>query len=318
MSGNATTLSEATVADRIRQITADMTPAEQKVSRILFASAMVAGLETVASLAERAGVSGPTVIRLTSKLGFESYIDFQRVLRHEMEERSNSPLSLYSRTRGAPTGNLLAKSRDVFAAAMRQSFDRMSPGEYNGVIDTLCDLKLRIYLAGGRFTQLVAQMIYLHLFQMRPGVRMIQAGLQTRDDQLLELGPKSALMMFDFRRYQSDSVSLARAAHDRGAKILLVTDPWESPIAEYADHVLTVDVTSPSPYDSMVPAFALAEALIAEVMPRLGPDAVKRIEDLEVLRTGFEWRDATAPAPVKSTNKKSRAVKGKSGPKKRK
>lgn len=322
MSVDATTLSEATVADRIRQIAADMTPAEQKVSRILFASAMVAGLETVASLAERAGVSGPTVIRLTSKLGFDSYIDFQRVLRHEMEERSNSPLSLYSQGRGAPSGDLLAKSRDVFAAAMRQSFDRMSPGEYNSVIETLCDLKFRIYLAGGRFTQLVAQMIYLHLFQMRPGVHMVQAGLQTRDDQLLELGSKSVLMMFDFRRYQSDSVSLARAAHERGARILLVTDPWESPIAKYADHVLTVEVTSPSPYDSMVPAFALAEALIAEVMLRLGRDAVKRMEGLEELRTGFEWRDIAAPVPAMSKNGKSgsrpRADKGKTGAKKRK
>ena len=72
---------------------------------------------------------------------------------------------------------------------------------------------------------------------------------------------------------------------------MLVTDPWESPIAEFADHVLVAEVSSPSPYDSMVPAFALAEALIAEVMPRLGKNAVNRIEDLEDLRTGFEWTE---------------------------
>lgn len=289
---------EITVADRIRQIAADMTPAEQKVSRILFASAMVAGLETVASLAERAGVSGPTVIRLTSKLGFESYIDFQRVLRGEMEERRNSPLSLYPRSREALKGDLLTKSRDVFAAAMRQSFDRISPGEYNAVIDAICDLKKTIFFAGGRFSQLVAQMMYLHLYQMRPGIRMIQAGLQSRDDQLLEIGPKSVLMIFDFRRYQSDSVSLAQVAHQRGARILLVTDPWESPIAEFADHVVTIEVTSPSPYDSMVPAFALAEAFIAGAIPRLGQDALKRIESLETLRTGFEWRMDGMVAPA--------------------
>jgi DNA-binding MurR/RpiR family transcriptional regulator len=152
---------------------------------------------------------------------------------------------------------------------------------------------------------LVAQMLYLHLFQMRPGIRMIQAGLQTRDDQLLDVGPKSVLMVFDFRRYQSDTVSLARAANERGAGIILVTDPWESPIAEFADHVLTAEVTSPSPYDSMVPAFALVEGLIAEIVPRLGKDVVKRIEDLEQLRTGFEWRGEAmlAQQTGKSRNK---------------
>ncbi len=297
-------LAEMTVADRIRHVTEDMTPAEQKISRILFSSAMVAGLETVASLADRAGVSGPTVIRLTTKLGFESYTDFQKALRDEMEERSNSPLSLYARSSGTRPGDLLAQSREVFSAAMRQSFDRISPAEFNGFIDILCDLKRSIHMAGGRFTQLIAQMLYLHLYQMRTGVRMIQAGLQFREDQLLDLGPKSALVIFDFRRYQADSVLLARAARDRGASILLVTDPWESPIAEFADHVLIAEVTSPSPYDSMVPAFALVEALIAEIVTRLGKDTLKRIRDLEGLRTGFEWTGET-----KSDTGKSRASK---------
>jgi DNA-binding MurR/RpiR family transcriptional regulator len=292
-----------TVADRIRQATQDLTPAEQKVARILFSSAMLAGLETVASLADRAGVSGPTVIRLTTKLGFDSYPDFQKALRDELEERSNSPLSLYARTSRNRPGDLLAKSRDVFTEGMRQSFDRISPAEIEGVIGALCDLKRSVHFAGGRFTQLVAQIMFLHLYQMRPSVRMIQPGLQARDDQLLELGPKSVLMIFDLRRYQADSVSLARAAKARGATILLVTDPWESPIAEFADHILIAEVTSPSPYDSMVPAFALAEALIAEVINRLGSGAVKRMRDLEGLREGFEWTGDGGSGRRKPKNK---------------
>jgi DNA-binding MurR/RpiR family transcriptional regulator len=186
---------------------------------------------------------------------------------------------------------------------MHQSFERISPAEFDGVIRALCDTKRTVYLAGGRFTQLVAQMIYLHLYQMRPGVRMLQTGLQARGDQLLEVGPKSVLMIFDFRRYQADSVSLARAAKKRGATILLVTDPWESPIAEFADHVLIAEVTSPSPYDSMVPVFALAEALIAEVMARLGRSVVARIRDLEGLRTGFEWVGEDRPEPRQKSGK---------------
>jgi DNA-binding MurR/RpiR family transcriptional regulator len=299
----ASKLPSGTVADRIRHVSKEMTPSEQKVARILFSSAMLAGLETVASLADRAGVSGPTVIRLTTKLGFPSYPDFQKALRGELEERSTSPLALYERSGKKRPRDLLAKSRDVFAAAMHQSFERISPAEFDGVIRALCDTKRTVYLAGGRFTQLVAQMIYLHLYQMRPGVRMLQTGLQARGDQLLEVGPKSVLMIFDFRRYQADSVSLARAAKKRGATILLVTDPWESPIAEFADHVLIAEVTSPSPYDSMVPVFALAEALIAEVMARLGRSVVARIRDLEGLRTGFEWVGEDRPEPRQKSGK---------------
>jgi DNA-binding MurR/RpiR family transcriptional regulator len=283
--------SRPTVADRIRHATAELTAAEQKVTRILFSSGMLAGLETVASLAERAKVSGPTVIRLTTKLGFESYPDFKKALREELEERGTSPLSLYARSSRNRPGDLLAKSQEVFVEAMRLSFERISPAEIEGVVGALCDPRRVIYLAGGRFTQLVAQMLYLHLYQMRQGVRMIQAGLQAREDQLLEAGSRAVLMIFDFRRYQADSVKLARAAKERGMTVLLVTDPWESPIAEFADHILIAEVTSPSPYDSMVPAFAVTEALIAVIVSRLGKPAVRRIKDLEGLRTGFEWTD---------------------------
>jgi hypothetical protein len=39
----------------------------------------------------------------------------------------------------------------------------------------------------------------------------------------------------------------------------------------------------------MVPGFALCEALIAAVMRRMGRDGIRRMGDLETLRTGFEW-----------------------------
>ena len=94
------------VAERLRALSSDLASAEQKVARALFASRMIAGLETVASLAARAGVSGPTVIRLTGKLGFRKYEDFQREVRHELEAQRQSLLSMYPGSRNRPGGAL--------------------------------------------------------------------------------------------------------------------------------------------------------------------------------------------------------------------
>ncbi len=286
----------STIADRIRAAGAEMTPAEHKVARILFASGMLAGLDTIASLAERAGVSGPSVIRLTAKLGYPGYGDFQRALRRELEERRNSPLSLFAKTPAGRRGDLLTQSREIFAAAIGSSFERISPAGFDAFVDVLADARRRLVLTGGRFTQMFADMLYLHLFQIRPNVRTLRDGLQSRADQMLEVGPKSAIVLFDVRRYQADTVRLAHQARERGAAVLLVTDPWESPIAQFADHVLVTEVTSPSPFDSMVPGFALCEALIAAVMRRAGRDGIRRIRDLEALRTGFEWTAEDTPA----------------------
>lgn len=297
MPKQARTRDAPTVADRIRGASRAMTPAEQKIARILFSSAMLAGLDTVAGLAERAGVSGPTVIRLTAKLGFGSYPEFQRALRHEMEERGRSALSFYAGGGKTRRRDFLAKWLQAFSQSMQRSFERISPGEFHSVVAAICDPKRPLFLAGGRFTQLIAHILYLHLYQMRPGVRMIQDGLQPRKDQLLGVGPRSVLLVCDFRRYQADTVALARLAKSRGATILLMTDPWESPIAEFADHVLIAEVTAPSAYDSMVPAVALAEALIGAALISLERGALKRMRELEELRVGFEYEgEAGAPA----------------------
>jgi hypothetical protein len=45
----------------------------------------------------------------------------------------------------------------------------------------------------------------------------------------------------------------------------------------------------------MVPACALTEALIAELTVRAGQKGRVRIQDLEVLREGYEWQDEARP-----------------------
>ena len=59
-------------------------------------------------------------------------------------------------------------------------------------------------------------------------------------------------------------------AHARGAKILVITDPWFSQAAEVADLVLPVTVDGQGPFDSVVPATAIAEPLLAGILGKLG------------------------------------------------
>ncbi len=293
----------AMLADRLRQISHEMTPAEQKVARTLFASGMLAGLDTVAGLAERARVSGPTVIRLASKLQFDSYLSFQRALRAELEERHNLPNSLYDKQ---PRGDLLDAAQRAFADATAASFRRIAPSEWSAVVALLADPARRIWCAGGRFTKLVAELLYLHLVQIRSDAHLLAEGLQSRTDQLIDIDRRCVLFVYDVRRYQADTVELARGAKERGAAIVLVTDPWQSPIAEFADRVLVVEVSSKSGSDSMIPAFALTEALIGAVLTAAGNRAIARMRELEGLRVGFEYREENRAATRRAKKRSTR------------
>lgn len=296
MNAEAAPAPRTTLGELIHQRTGELTPSERKVARTLFASNLMAGFDTVAELARRAQVSGPTVVRFATKLGFTGYPDFQRALKGDLARRIDSPLRLYGK--GVPErggDRLLDRARDVFSRGIATTMASLANDELDAVVALLADRRRPLWTTGGRFTQFCAQMLHAHLYQLRPGTRVIDYEPAGRADALLDLGRRDVLVVFDVRRYQKDTIALAQTAAARGAAIVLITDPWLSPIADVADHVLTVDVEAPSPYDSMVPCVALVETLIAAVVATMGQTTKRRIGELERLRAGFTWDDEQMP-----------------------
>src|SRR5438270_4767733 len=101
----------ASVADLVRQRQPELSPAERKLARVLLASYPIAGLESVARFAERAGVSAPTVTRFITKLGFRGYPEFQEALQLEVQERLSSPLARYQEEQSTQqAGSLVSRS----------------------------------------------------------------------------------------------------------------------------------------------------------------------------------------------------------------
>lgn len=272
----------ATVAERVRHAEGGLSPAERKIARALTANYPAAGLASASGLAAQAGVSAPTVVRFVARLGFDGYRHFQQSLREEVQARHASPLTL-APVIGAdsPTSELVEAAQQVGGAALAQTFAALPEGEFDQAVGLLCDPARRIACFGGRFSQLLAEYLDLHLRLLRPGT-LVHTAAPGRDAGFrVDLSRRDVCVVFDFRRYQDDTVQLARYAHERGAKIVLFTDPWLSPVAEFADVVLPARVEAPSPFDSLVAPMALLETLVAAVHARLGPAAEERMRAAE-------------------------------------
>jgi DNA-binding MurR/RpiR family transcriptional regulator len=101
--------------------------------------------------------------------------------------------------------------------------------------------------------------------------------------QLIDLRKGDVLVAFDYRRYQADTIEYARLVSAQGVSVVLFTDPWLSPVSAFAQHVLVTSVETTGPFDSLVGATAVAEAVVAAVLARLGPRAQSRMQSLERL-----------------------------------
>jgi len=273
------------VHERMQQLTG----AERKVARVFLASYPIAGLENVAQLAHRAKVSGPTVMRFVSKLGFDGYPEFQEALRHEVQEKLTSSLAQYPDAEAPAAGGTIQMSLQVFNAEIEKSFAGLPEAEFDAVVDLLADRRYSVCCTGGRFSQIFAFFLFAHLNMMRPKCRHIVAAPTPGWDELIDVDKRTVMVVFDYRRYQSSTIEFARRAAEMGCQIVLFTDPWLSPVAEVARYVLTSTVQGPSPFDTMVPGLAVIEAVVAGLSVKLGAQAKPRIAELERLRAGTTW-----------------------------
>ncbi len=277
----------ASVATRIRQAMEAMTPAERKVGRTILAKYPMVGLGTVAELAAEAHVSNPTVVRFASKLGFSGHSELQASLRQEVAERFRSPLSRYGEARAELSlGSRLEVALETFRNGLDETFGSLAATEVDSAVALLAEPKRRILCIGGRYSRVLAEALRADLHLLRPNTTVYQGDSQGIAEALLDMRKGDVLVLFDFRRYQPDMARAARLAADNGAKVVLVTDPWMSPAAEHADHVLAASVGGLSPLGSMVGGLALVETLILGLIERLGDRPQARLQRFDELQAG--------------------------------
>ncbi|HEU4756273.1 MAG TPA: MurR/RpiR family transcriptional regulator [Agromyces sp.] len=272
------------MAEAIRRGMADCSPAERKVARVLLSSYPSAGFETVAKLAARAGVSGPTVLRFANRLGYRGFPDFQQALRDDLDERSASPIELYDRRHAEPdvgAAGGLARAASITRDTLDRTFAALAPGEFERAVDLLCIPRSRVLVAGGRFSGLLARFLAQHLQLLRPGVAPLPEHDAGRAEAVAGIHRGDVVVVFDYRRYEEPTHRLAEIAKARRASVILFTDAWLSPISSDADVVLPSETDSPSAFDAMTPVLALVEAVIAECSERLGDAASDRMREVE-------------------------------------
>ena len=287
-----------TVAQLTRDRLGELSAGERKVGRALLSAYPVAGLETAAELATRAGVSAPTVVRFVAHLGFAGYPQLQRALMNEVHAQMGSPLKQYPLQAEMPTGeDFIPFAAEKHAALVRTSFEDLPVSEFAAAVDRLCDQSLTVHVMGGRFSHVLASYLTAHLQLLRGGVDAVPSDEFSRTALVADAGRQDLLVVFDYRRYDPSSVRLAQAMSATGSRVVLLTDPWLSPVADVAEVVLSSRVESPSPFDSLVPGLALVETLITAIMDKLAENGRSRVERMEAVRAGISPENSSPRPP---------------------
>jgi len=261
----------------------ELSPSEKKVARTLLASYPGAGLASAAALAQRAGTSTPTVLRLVARLGLRNYAEFQQHLHAEISHQMNSPVSRAVQRRDDAT-NVSALKAGISQRAML--VDRLvatiPPSEFERAAELLGRTAKNVVISGGFFSRHIAQILTMQLNQVVPNVEYADQPLGRDIGRYLDLRKDSVVVIFDLRRHELAAEQLAQLAKQQGAVVVLFTDEGLPPAAEHADVVLPVAVGG-SPFDSFTGLLALTECLVEAVFELRGAAGIERMT---------RWEDA--------------------------
>jgi DNA-binding MurR/RpiR family transcriptional regulator len=255
-----------TVSDMITAGYESMTRAEKQLANSLLDNYPVSGLGSITTVAEAAGVSTPTVVRMVQKLGFRGFTEFQSRLHQELEATISNPITKHERMApNAPGAHILNRFADAVMNNMRQSLGAIDPADFDAAAKLIGDRKRNIYLAGGRITGALAEYFFTHLQVIRPDVTRMSTSPSSWPHYVLNMNKGDVLILFDIRRYERELEALARTAAEMGAEIVLFTDNWGSPIGKHARHAFRLHIEAPSAWDSSVVTLLVVEALIEAV-----------------------------------------------------
>lgn len=272
------------IEDRLRRHFDTLTPSERLLAGHLTRNYPMAGLASMPQLAKEAGVSTPTVLRMVQKLGFRGYPEFQAQLRDEVEARLESPLSKHARwTDGVPQTHILNQFADAVLTNLTKTLSQIDHADFDACAEMLADPQRRIVVSGGRITHPLADYLVTQLGIVRPGVSTLPSNPSTWPSVLLELRPGDVLVVFDIRRYEAATLQLAEMAAEQGTEVVLITDPWISPIATYARFRFAAQIQVPSAWDSTTALLVLVETLLAAVQQLNWTETQARMTRLEAL-----------------------------------
>ncbi len=261
--------------DLVAAVSSELTPTERRIAQAVLDEPTLLAFGTVSDLAGRVGTSRPSIVRFANKLGFKGYTQLQKHVRSDLSHRLARPSERIRHDK-----NKALPARVAINDAIASAFRAVEGKRLAALAGPIADAK-NVWVLSGETSQAGAHSFHSGLSMVRPGVHFLEEHSFGTD--LSDAGPGDAAVVFDFFRYRRQVTNAARIFADSGVSVVAITDSPLSPLVELANCWCEIEVPAIGPFDSSVPAVAIAELLVARVAKEVHQKATARIDRIEAL-----------------------------------
>ena len=246
---------------------------------------------TASKLGAAVNVSESTVVRFAIELGFDGYPEFQRAMQNIIRNHLKSFQRIEVTNQLIGGGDVLEKVLGSDIEKIKHTLDAIDRTAFDAAVDQLI-LAKNIYVFGVRSSASLANFLSYSLRMVFDNVHMIQSTSGSEVfEQMLGIGERDVLIAISFPRYSNRVVTAVEYAHRAGADVIALTDSENSPIAAYANQLLTAQSDMASFMDSLVAPLSIVNALIVALSRKRQTELTERLRHLEQIWEDYEVYD---------------------------
>ncbi|MFJ1602100.1 MurR/RpiR family transcriptional regulator [Streptomyces sp. NPDC088253] len=256
-----------------------LSPGQRRIAQYLIEHITEAAFLSITDLAERVGVSQPSVTRFAAAVGFSGY----PALREKLQAIA---LSTLSSTPGAPAedqGNELQLAVDAEIENLENLRRDFADPDQVITIGRALSQSTPLTVLGLRISVSLAEYFAYAARRIHPDVRLVTRGGSVAYDALLQSREAGGtwLLAFGMPRHAQETLTAVRVARSAGLKVALITDLGLGPLADEADATFTVGTGARLVFDSYAAPVMMSAALL-QAMSDADPERTQaRLEEYE-------------------------------------
>ncbi len=236
-------------------------------------------LERITDIAEACQVQPSAIVRFAKTFGFSGFSEMQTLFRTAYTQQ-HAPSPNYQQrirqlidTKATPLSSI--EVAQEFIRANRDGLDDLLQNLNETQLEKAVNLLMKsenIYVIGARRSFPIAAYLVYALQHTNKRIHLLSNIGGMLHEQLRSLKKQDVLIAISFTPYAKETKLCVRHAHLRQTNTLIITDSQLSPLAKYANTVLTVKEGSAFAFRSLTSTMCLCQALFIALAYRLELD----------------------------------------------
>ncbi len=250
--------------DRIIRIYPGLSPKKRRVADLVIRDYKNIFLMTAREIAEKCGVSEPTIIRFSVDLGFSGYAEFLQYMKALLHTELTSSERLTHTRPSSDEGTTIQRYCQNAINNLQNMVTSISEDEFKKIARTIFDAG-QVYVIGSRASATLAYHFGYLLKKVRENVTIDTSLSWELTDALNGCAPDTLMVVMAFPRYPRRTIEVMKYARQCGLQTIGLSDTPRSPIIALSDQYVIIDIEGVSFVDPFAHIVVFLGALVHEI-----------------------------------------------------